>query len=347
MPGSFVPGTVRMRALAADLPNGILSGFRSGRELALPNDAESPRVYVVGMGGSAIAAELLRGVVDTESRLGLTVLRSADLPRALDAKDRAVLVSYSGETWETLRAYEAAGRAGARRVVVTSGDRFSERAEDDGVPVLRVPPGMPSRAAVGHLLGGILGLLDLAFPESNEARIARIAERLRAEIGRYVREGGPAAEVAEAIGVRTPYICAETGFFPLARRWKSQIEENAKRLASFDEIPELFHNAIVGWNSLPRSEARRYAAVLLEWTEEEPSVRKGIRYFERLLASRGVRAVRVPLTSEDRLEAMIRGVALGDQVSLRLAERRRTDPGPVEAIDRLRTALGRTDGPGR
>jgi len=347
MPGSVLPGAVRMRALAADLPDGFVAGFRAGLEVAVPHGNGLPRVFAVGMGGSAIAADLARGVVDAESRVGLTVLRSPELPRALDASGRIVIVSYSGETWETLRAYAAAGRQGAHRTVITSGGTLAEQAEEDGVPVVRVPPGMPARAAVGHLLGGVLGLLDPTFPESNEDRVAGIAERLRAEIGRYVRDRGPAAELADGIGDRWPFVYAESGFLALARRWKTQIEENAKRLATFDEVPELFHNALAGWSGLRRTEAARCAAVLLEWSQEVPLVRQGFRYFERLLTARGVRALRVPLASEDRLEAVLRGVALGDQLSLRLAERRKVDPCATDAIERLKSTLGPVGAPAR
>lgn len=339
MRSTVTAGMVRMRALAADLPNGLSAGYRAGRELALANGPAGARVYAVGMGGSAIAADLVRGVVDAESGLAFDVVRSDELPGAIDASTRVLILSYSGETAETVGAYAAAGRAGARRAVLTSGGTLADRAEEDGVPVVRVPPGLPPRAAIGHLFGGILGLLDPVFPESNEGRVARIAERLRPEIGRYARDGGPADEIARAIGDRVPYLCAESRFFPLARRWATQIEENAKRLAAFDEAPELFHNSVVAWAGLRRAEAARYAVLLFEWSEQEPMVRRGFAELARVLAERAVRTIRVPLASDDRLEAIVRGIALGDQVSLRLAERGGVDPSAVAAIDRMRSAL--------
>jgi len=340
MPGERRPGAATMRALAADLPNGLLTGFQRGREVELPNGRPPTTVYAVGMGGSAIAADLIRDLADSETRVPLAVVRGAELPRALGESSRAILVSYSGETWETLRAYVAAERAGASRVVVTSGGTLAERAEADDVPVVRLPPGMPARGAVGYLIGGLLGLLDPTFPESNEGRVAAVAERLRPEIGRYARADGPAARVAAAIGDRIPSIFAPRGFGALARRWKTQIEENAKRIAQFDEFPEAFHNAVVAWNALSRLRARGRAAVLLDRTGGEASVHRLVGEFERIVRARGATVVRVALDAEDRLEAILRGVALGDQVSLRLAERGKVDPLPVEAIARLRESLG-------
>ncbi len=333
-------GPARMRALAAGLPAGLLDGYRAGREIALPEDGAAPRVYAVGMGGSGIAADLARCVVDAESPVALSVVRGPELPRSVNHRSRVLLVSYSGNTWETLRAYESAGRVGAKRTVLTSGGLLAERAADDDVPHLAVPPGMPPRSAVGHLLGGVLGLLDPLFPESNEARIERAAEKTERWIGSYARASGPAAAVATTIGERIPFVYAESAFAPLARRWKTQIEENAKRVAVFDEIPELLHNAIVGWDATGAAEARRAAVVVLTWSEESAATRKSARYLERLLVERGVRTARIPLPSDDRLEALIGGIAFGDHVSLFLAARRRVDPYPVEAITRLKAAIG-------
>ena len=336
-------GLGRMRALAAALPDALETGYRSGREVAAPLSKQELRVAAVGMGGSGIAADLARGLVESESRASLTVVRSAHLPRGFGAGSEVLLVSYSGNTWETLAAYDMAGRAGARRTVITSGGTLLERAESDGVVALTVPPGLPPRSAVGYLLGGVLGLLDSVFPESLEGRLARVAAATRSRIATYARRRGPAAALAEKVGLRFPLIYAESSFLPLARRWKTQIEENAKRLAGFDEIPELLHNAIVGWDAVSSGDARRYAVLFLDWPGESPMVRTSIAYLERLLKGKGVVLGRVELPSDDRLEALVSGIALGDHVSLFLAERRGVDPYPVDAITRLKAAVGGTD----
>jgi glucose/mannose-6-phosphate isomerase len=329
-----------MRALAAALPDALIAGYRTGVELARPLPADDLRVVAVGMGGSAIAFDLAKGVVEAESRTSLSVVRSPELPRSADSRTEVLVASYSGNTWETLVAYDAAGRAGARRTVLTSGGALLERAEADGVPIVTIPPGLPPRSAVGQMLGGVLGLLDSAFPESLELRIARAAEATRQRIREYARARGPAAKLAQKVGDRLPFVYAEQTFVSLARRWKTQVEENAKRLAVFDEVPELFHNAIVGWDAISRRDAGKYVALLLEWSGESPPVRTSFRYLERLLSSKGVPVARVPLDADDRLEALVGGVALGDHLSLFLADRAGVDPYPVDAITRLKSAVG-------
>ncbi len=338
-PSPRAAGALRMRSLAANFPNQLLEGFRAGQEAAPPAADRPTTVYFVGMGGSAIAADLARSVVENETSLTVRLVRSPELPRGVDRRARVVLVSYSGNTWETVRAYEAAGRAGASRVVIASGGELAERAAHDDVPLLLLPPGTPPRSAVGNTFGGILGLLDPWFPESNEARLARIVARLRRLVPQYAGARGPAARIAARLARRTPVIYAETAFGGVARRWKTQIEENAKQLATFDEAPELLHNAIVAWDAISAREARRYGIVLIEWTEEAAITRRAFRHFERLASARGASVTPVELAPEDRLDATLAGVSLGDHVSLFLAERRRVDPLPFDAIGRLKAAL--------
>jgi glucose/mannose-6-phosphate isomerase len=332
-------GSIRMRAIAATLPAQLRDGFRAGEEIAPAPTGRSATVFAVGVGGSAISADLARGIVEAETPVVLSLVRSSELPRAVERRSRVVLASYSGDTWETLRAYDQAGRVGASRVVVTSGGSLGERAERDGVAVVRLPPGLPPRSAVGHAFGAILGLLDPWFPESNENRMGRAAELVSSLLPRYARPSGPAATIARRIGSRLPVVYAEPSFSAVARRWKTQIEENAKRLAMFDELPEVLHNAIVGWDATPRTEAARFSVVLLRWPGSRPLLQRSSAFLERLLKQRGAGVVPVPLVSEDRLEALVAALALGDYVSLFLADQRRVDPYPIDAIQRLKSSM--------
>lgn len=335
---SRTPGALQVRALAASLPAQLKDGFRAGQELAPPAAGRSTTVFAVGMGGSAISCDLARGIIESETLVSLESVRSSELPRAVERKSRVILVSYSGNTWETLRAYEAAGRVGASRVVITSGGELAERAEGEGVPVLPLPPGLPPRCAVGPILGGMLGLLDPWFPESNEQRIDRAAQHLSALVSVYSRTGGPAASLAKRIGTRLPVVYAENAFAGVARRWKTQFEENAKRLAMFDEVPEALHNSLVGWDAMTKTEAARYAVLMIEWAGGLPLTRRALGYLGRIVAQRGARVLPVRLSAEDRLEAVLSGVSLGDHVSLFLAELRGVDPLPIEAIARFKAA---------
>ncbi|HYK92572.1 MAG TPA: SIS domain-containing protein [Thermoplasmata archaeon] len=334
-------GLVHMRALATQLPNQLRDGFTSAGELDSPLPRSTRLVYFAGMGGSAIAADLLRSLTDPEADVSLSVGRGPGLPRAVGRDAVVVLASYSGGTWETLATYDEAKRRGTPRYVLTSGGELARRAEEDRVPHLQLPPGLPPRAAVGYMLGGLLGLLDPFFPESNDERVHRAADRVEALQGSYASPKGPPAKLAATVGTRTPQVYADQSAGGLARRWKTQVEENAKRLAHFDQFPELFHNAIVGWDAVGIEDARRWAAVFVEWRHQATSLGPGIAYLESLLRRRRVPVHRVRFDAEDRLEALLSGVSFGDHFSLALAEAAHVDPYPIHAITRLKRAVER------
>ncbi|MCI4351631.1 MAG: hypothetical protein L3K15_09005, partial [Thermoplasmata archaeon] len=326
MPRAPSPGWLVLRAHAADLPNQLLAGFTAGVETLGTFPRPDGAVYVVGLGGSAIGPDLVRAFIDGESELDLHVVRGPTLPRAVRSGAIVLLVSYSGETWETLAAYDEAGRRRCVRLVVASGGTLTRRAIDDGVPHVPLPPGLPPRAAVGFLVGAVLGLLDSTFPESNDRRIASIAERLGRLEAEYASERGPAAAVARRIGAARPHIYASGNLVPVAHRWATQIEENAKRLATFDELPEALHNVLVGWDALARSAARREIVIVLEASETSAPIAAGFRFLESRLQARGVPHLRLPLPGTDPLEIQLAGVLFGDHVSLFLAGRSGVDP---------------------
>jgi glucose/mannose-6-phosphate isomerase len=317
----------------------LADGFRSGHQLGVIVPPRIRQIAVVGMGGSAIAGDLLSNLADAETDRSVLVLRTPDLPKGVDANWFAVAVSYSGDTWETLRAYDELARRGTPRVVVSSGGLLSERAAVDGTPCLVVPAGLPPRAAAGYLFGGLLGLMDPIFPETNELRLGRAISRLESQRRGITGAAGGPTRLAEKVGKRTPLVYAETAWLGLARRWKTQLEENAKRLSHFDVLPELFHNALVPWDAMSKVEAGRRAAILLEWSRQDSRTEGRFRYLERLLKARGARVERVRIQQDDRLTAILQGVWWGDYTSLALAEDSRVDPLEVNAITRMKHRL--------
>jgi glucose/mannose-6-phosphate isomerase len=317
-------------------PSQLRSGFAAGRALEFRWPRGLDRCAVVGMGGSAISADLLQSLTDTETDLLLQPVRESALPRWVGPTTLAVAVSYSGNTWETLSAFDEARRRGAPRLAVSSGGQLQAKAVAEGVPHLAVPPGYAPRAAIGYILGGLLGLFDPAFPASNRDRLDRACKVLVAGAEALSAAESPPTRLADRVGARLPWICSSRDLAPVARRWTTQIEENAKRLAHWDILPESLHNAIVGWDALGRREASRYIAIRIEGAGDEPMVRGQFEYLGTLLARKKVPVATVRFDSSDRLERMLSAIQWGDYLSLALAVREGVDPLPIDAIRRMR-----------
>ena len=159
--------------------------------------------------------------------------------------------SYSGNTEETLDAYDAAGAAGAPRVVSTSGGELAARARRDKVPVIPLPGGFQPRAAVGYSFVVALEVAAVAgCAPSLRAEIetaAPFARELADEWGPDGPEDGDAKRLARALHESVPLISGPGLAAAAAYRWKCQINENAKVPAFAAELPEAGHNEIVGW----------------------------------------------------------------------------------------------------
>src|SRR6202043_1772017 len=197
-------------------------------------------LVVAGMGGSAIGGALARAAMGDHASRPIFITRAYGLPPGTPPDTMVLCASYSGDTEETLSCYESAGALGAKRTVVTTGGRLAEMARADGVPVIPLPGGFQPRAAVAYMTVAALEVAALcgAGPRlTSEIDVAAShTEQLVAAWGPEAAEDSLAKEIARA-GLTTP----------IAYRWKTQINENAKQMAFASELPEIDHNEIIGW----------------------------------------------------------------------------------------------------
>jgi glucose/mannose-6-phosphate isomerase len=305
-----------------------------------PHDAPGGFI-VAGMGGSAVGGLLARAALGDRASRPIAVARGYGLP-AWTTPDATVLcASYSGNTEETLAAYEAAGALGARRIVATTGGKLAAAAREDGVPVIPLPGAFQPRAAVGYALVVALEVAALCGAgESLRSEIDVVAahsEALVAEWGPDGAEDSLAKQVARGIHGTIPVIAGADLTTPVAYRWKTQLNENAKVPAFWNELPELDHNEIVGWSGA--AELGRFSAIFLDDSDLHPRVRQRIELTRGLISGSAASTFRIESRGETALERLVSLVLLGDLVSLYVAILRGIDPSPVETIERLKTTL--------
>ncbi|MDE3130434.1 MAG: bifunctional phosphoglucose/phosphomannose isomerase, partial [Acidobacteriota bacterium] len=150
-------------------------------------------------------------------------------------------------------------------------------------------------------------------------------------------EDSLAKTLARGLHGTIPQIAGAALTAPVAYRWKTQINENAKSPAFAAELPELDHNELVGWDGA--GEYGHFSAVFLDDSDLHPRVRQRVELTRGLIASRGGSTFRVESIGQTRLQRLVSLVLLGDLVSLYLATLRGVDPGPVAVVESLRSAL--------
>jgi glucose/mannose-6-phosphate isomerase len=301
----------------------------------------SAGLVVAGMGGSAIGGALARAALGDHATRPIFVTRAYGLPPWTTPDTMVLCASYSGDTEETLACYESAGALGARRTVVTTGGRLAEMARADGVPVIPLPGGFTPRAAVAYMTVAALEVAALsgAGPRlTSEIDVAAShTEQLVAEWGPDAPEDSLAKEIARSLLGTTPVIAGAGLTTAIAYRWKTQINENAKQPAFANELPELDHNELAGWEGA--HDVGRFSAVFLDDSDAHPRVKARMELTERMIASSAVASFRIETRGQTSIERVISLVLLGDLVSIYLATLRGVDPGPVKALDELKAAL--------
>ena len=297
-------------------------------------------VLVCGMGGSAIGADLAQAAIGPRARRQLRTVREYAPEPWLGPDTLVVCASYSGNTEETLAAYAAAGAAGAKRVAITTGGALAELAAADGVPAIGIPTGLQPRAAVAYMTTAVLECAyrgGAAPPMRDEVlSTAALVEQLAAEWGPDAPSDSEAKALATLLQGLIPVVYGAGATSAVARRWKAQINENAKAPAFHADLPEADHNEICAWER----GGERFAGVLLDDSSLPSRMERRVELTAGLIAASGAPMRRVRGRGDTPLERVMSLVFLGDLVSIYIATMDSVDPTPVEQIERFKRALG-------
>jgi glucose/mannose-6-phosphate isomerase len=304
-------------------------------ESARLKPVDAAGVMVCGMGGSAIGGDLAAAALGDRLTRPLLTVRGYELPSWATPEWTVLCSSYSGNTEETLACFAAAEALGAGRIVASTGGELVDGAREAGLPVIGLPGIFQPRAAVAYMfaVAAEVAALAGAAPRVHTEIDAAAAFLEDESEGLQVR----AAEIAAQLKGAFPVVYGADLTSPVARRWKTQVNENAKLPAFFSELPEADHNELCSW-SIPDADL---AAVFLEDCDQHPRERRRIELTAAAVEADGATAIRLETSGETRVARLLWGVMLGDLVSLELAAARGVDPLPVEAIERFKQGMGR------
>jgi len=315
-------------------------GALTGKRLVTADRPDG--VIVCGMGGSAIGGDVVGACLDGLP-VPYQVVRGYELPAWVSERTLVFAVSYSGNTEETLACVARALARGCRPVCVASGGRLSELAGQRDLPLVTVPADLQPRAAIGFLstpIGVALEVAGLAsgFDEQVAEAIEVIAE-LRAELVPEVADDDNEAKtIARRLLNCLPVVYGAGVTAPAARRWKGQLNENAKTPAFFNELPELDHNELAGWATNP-GVAGRVVLVLLDDPAGDERLRRRLALTAASVQPRVAGVARVVARGVLPLARLVSSAYVGDFASLYLALLYGVDPGPVEVLEDLKARL--------
>ena len=319
-------------------PSQCRDAVRLGDEFQWKPAVDFDRIVVCGMGGSAMAGEIVRRF----SRLPSEVVRGYQLPGYVNDRTLLIGVSYSGNTVETLACLEQGIAASAPALIISSGGRIVEIGRAEGIPSLKIPSGYQPRAAIAFLAFPLLAalsqrglLMEIGSWESVFHELDRLKEQCTSTVS---SAGNPAKQLAHALNECIPLVYGTAGNTDLvAMRWKTQINENSKQAAFWNAFPELNHNEVV---ALTKADLLSNQHVLLLSNDYDlPENRLRMEVMKPLFEKNGISFTEVLADGEGALAQVFSQIFLGDYVSTYLAFLNEVDPTPVALIEEFKAAL--------
>lgn len=337
--------TQNMLAEIDNLPDQLGFAYQLGLEHDLPEWRDFKQVVIAGMGGSAIGADLLASYCASLSPMPVSVQRDYSLPLfARGAETLVICSSHSGNTEETLEAFEAARKAKCRIIVVSTGGELAKRAGENNVPVWTFDHAGQPRAAVGFSFGLLLAMFQrLGFIPDQKAAIEDTLasmktsqEHLKADIP---AAENPAKRYAGQLMGRWVTIMGSGLLTPVARRWKGQLNEVAKAGANFEFLPEADHNTLAGTMNPEEVLNPHTMTLFLRAPSDHPRNRLRSDLTRKAFMLEGMNTDFVDARGDTPLAHMWTLILFGDYMAYYLAMGYGVDPTPVQALVDFKEAM--------
>lgn len=331
---------------------GFLTGFpeqlTQANGIPIPSSLTSLKgtiknIVIAGMGGSAISGDVVASLYLDEVNVNVSVIRDYRIPAYVDEHTLFIASSYSGNTEETISAFNEALARKARIICVTTGGTLAESAAGNNIEVISIPTGFQPRAAIGFSLFVLIKIFAaVGLIKNPTSDIQDCMNEMSTQNTNFRPENdGPnlSLTIAEKLLGKIPLIY--TGPAPLdvlGNRLVCQFNENSKVLAFSNVIPELNHNEIMGWaDTTPCLD--KYYVLFLRDESSHPSVNLRKDITQEILAKYGVPFEIVHAKGDSKLSKIMYFIYLGDYISFYLAMLNHADPSPIGNINFLKDRL--------
>ncbi|MCX8199907.1 MAG: bifunctional phosphoglucose/phosphomannose isomerase [Candidatus Micrarchaeota archaeon] len=317
-----------MKEMLYSFSSQLTEGWECARSIELGHGIVE-HISVVGMGGSALPGDFLRAYSD---RAFTNVTRDYDL-QPMPPHTLYAFISYSGNTEETVSAFESAVNRKLPCVVITSGGNLLDLARVHGIPHVEVRKGLAPRLALPLLSAALLSIC-------NRARILNVREDEIRDAARMLDSSSTSASefgraLSSAFYMRIPLFYASARNEIIAKAGKIALNENSKTQAFYSVIPEMNHNEINGFDVLNG----QFSAVFIYDNDDHPQNEKRMRLTQQMLSERGVPAMDIKLPQENRIFKILYAIQSFYWASYYLAGRYNVDPLGVPIVEQLKKQL--------
>lgn len=310
-----------MLNLLKDFPKQIKDAARIAKKAQITVKGKINNIIICGMGGSAIAGLILKDCLKDEIKVPITITRSYSIPKFVDNNTLAIMVSYSGNTAETLSAYKEALKRKAKIVAITSNGKLSSIKNS-----IKIPKGFPPRTALAYIFFPILIILEKAKLIKNKKKETKETVALLKKFNPQ-----PAKSLAKTLQDKRkiPVIYSSSSYKSAAYRWKTQLNENSKVFAAFGIFPEVCHNEV-------EADFKNIRAIMLKDPQEHPKTKKQMDAFKRISKAN---TKEILLKGKSRLAKIFYSIYFGDYTSYYLSKLKKVNPVSKKRIEALKKEI--------
>ncbi len=301
-------------------------------------------IVIAGMGGSGIVGDLILDLLAEKASIPITVWKDYGLPGWVNPKTLTIVISYSGNTEETISALIKAIKRGSRALTITSNGIMLKLAIKYEIPFIKVPSGFQPREALPYLLtAGLIALKWAGIINENELSMGieeaiRVLESLKEHYTSYTYD---LIDLAKSLIGSSIVIYSYHPLRSAAMRFKQQLNENSKCFSKVEIIPEAGHNEIVGWKA-KREALKKLKAIFIRDKFEREVIRARIEAFKKTISSRGIETYDIMARGEGLLARILSVIYITDLLSLIIAYLKGVDPIKIEPIKRLKELVKKT-----
>jgi len=325
----------------------FIDGIVIGKEAFLGEMAltEFENVVLAGMGGSAISGDLLRSVLLDELKIPFSVHRNYGLPNHAGKGSLVICSSYSGNTEETLSAFQTALERDCRILCISTGGKLSELAIQNNIPWVKMPAGMmmPREALGLSFIPLLIVSSRLGLCSDYSSEIGKCADLLKEWQRQYQFESKEniAVNLAEKLAGKIVVIYSGPDRFDtVAMRFKGQICENAKQLVFCNVFPEFNHNELVGWE-LSSSYSDKFIILIIRDKDDHPQIIQRIETVKKIFSEKKVEVTELFSKGESVLARIFSLIQIADFTSYYMALKNKVDPTPINLIEYLKKSIAR------
>ena len=329
-----------------DFPDHIVQALDIGRTINFHNTYDNiQNIVIAGMGGSAIGGDVVKLLTKNELKVPFVISRNYKLPNWVNENTLVICSSYSGDTEETLDSFDDSLNKGAKIIGISTGGTLTKLLIENKLDVVTIPSGLQPRAALALSFVPMLCLLNkLGFISSNSIKDLNSTVSLLNDFrDKYSNqnEQNPTYAIAQRIYKTIPIIYGENEYTGIiALRWKGQLSENSKMLAFCNDLPEMNHNEIVGWEN-NSALMDNISVIWLKDKDDHPRIISRQTATKDIIGKIAAKHEVVSLQGDTQVERLLHLVHYGDWLSYWCAILHKTDPTPVTKIDHLKRILSK------